>query len=563
MRRIVILILCLALLISPVFAADQIRSAQSFNTVSADGSCDVTLSLTLHLDGPVEDLVFPIPADASGISLNGRKVHPSQSDHAKKISLSSVVGSAAGDYPISIQYSLPNLVTPDSDGRLFLELPLLSGFAYPVSDLEFTVTLPADVTERPSFSSGYHKESIESSIIFTTKGAVLSGRFLQPLKDHETLSMQLEVSAEQFTGIHIKSDGVSFATIAAIILLVLALVYWLIFLRCLPSLPLRWPTCPEGLTAGDLSTHLTAVARDFPMMVVTWAQLGYLLIQTDDNGRVLLHKRMDMGNERSDGENRLFRQLFGKRRMVDGTGYHFALVWQKAAKTPAGLRQRYSSRSGNPLLFRLLACAAGLCFGITIGSSLPDSTFWSIILGLILGILAAVSSWMIQTGCHYLHLRHKNACRWGLALCCAWLLFGLISKTAAFALALILTQLAAGFAAAYGGRRSSLGRQELQQILGLRRYLRRLKAKELYALLRTNPDYFYQLAPCAMALGVDKALKRHCGKVPLPACGFLIGSIGGRTTVSEWLSLLQDTAEAMDERYMQQSRLDQNRSSIR
>ena len=66
-----------------------------------------------------------------------------------------------------------------------------------------------------------------------------------------------------------------------------------------------------------------------------------------------------------------------------------------------------------------------------------------------------------------------------------------------------------------------------------------------------------------MALGVDKALKRHCGKVPLPACGFLIGSIGGRTTVSEWLSLLQDTAEAMDERYMQQSRLDQNRSSIR
>ena len=46
-------------------------------------------------------------------------------------------------------------------------------------------------------------------------------------------------------------------------------------------------------------SRLTFTGADLTMMVFSWAQLGYLVIHLDDNGRVMLHKRMDMGNERS------------------------------------------------------------------------------------------------------------------------------------------------------------------------------------------------------------------------------------------------------------------------
>ena len=65
------------------------------------------------------------------------------------------------------------------------------------------------------------------------------------------------------------------------------------------------------------------------MMVFTWAQLGYLLIQTDSGGKVLLHKRMDMGNERSLFENKIFALLFGSRQAVDATGYPYAKLSRK------------------------------------------------------------------------------------------------------------------------------------------------------------------------------------------------------------------------------------------
>ena len=59
------------------------------------------------------------------------------------------------------------------------------------------------------------------------------------------------------------------------------------------------------------------------MLVIAWAQMGYLLIHLDDDGRVLLHRRMTMGNERSDFESQCFRRLFGKRKLVDtGSPYY-------------------------------------------------------------------------------------------------------------------------------------------------------------------------------------------------------------------------------------------------
>ena len=61
MRKIVIMILCCLLLAMTASAAGVVTSGQSHTVVSSDGSCDVTLTITLQFDAPVGELSFPLP----------------------------------------------------------------------------------------------------------------------------------------------------------------------------------------------------------------------------------------------------------------------------------------------------------------------------------------------------------------------------------------------------------------------------------------------------------------------------------------------------------------------
>ena len=146
LRRILTLVLCLLLIAMPVLAASEATSLRSATAVSSTGECQVTLTVTVHL-------VFPLPADATSVSLNGKNVSARRDGHVRTVNLSKYVGST-GDFPFTIHYTLPNTVTAAKDGSLLLTIPLLSGFAYPVAAMEFTVTLPGEITARPSSSTG-------------------------------------------------------------------------------------------------------------------------------------------------------------------------------------------------------------------------------------------------------------------------------------------------------------------------------------------------------------------------------------------------------------------------
>ena len=103
------------------------------------------------------------------------------------------------------------------------------------------------------------------------------------------------------------------------ILTAVALVYWLIFLRTFPNRKEECMVPPPGITAGELPCRVHLLGPDLTTMVLCWAQMGYLLIQVDGR-RILLHKRMEMGNERSLFEVRTFRTVFGYRRVIDAAG---------------------------------------------------------------------------------------------------------------------------------------------------------------------------------------------------------------------------------------------------
>lgn len=549
MRRIILLLLAVTLIFSLALSANAITSASSVNstaTVSGDGSCQISLTIKLRLEQAVSNLTFPVPKDATAVTLNGQRVRTQVKNDCRLIDLSKKLGSMAGEFTFTVGYELPDVVGTASTGQPQLQLPLLSGFAYPVEHLEFTVTLPGEVTAKPAFSSGYHQAGIEKDLIFRTSGATVSGSSAKALKDHETLTMTVTVPEGMFHQKRFELPDLQALNLFMTISALLAFVVWLVTLRCKPMIISSRPTPPEGGNAGLCSPTLTLEGADLTMLIFSWAQLGYLLIQLDRHNRVKLHKQMDMGNERSEFEQRCFHLLFGKRDVVDTSTRRYADLCLKVAKMNPDVQPYLKPRSGNPRLFRLVSAAMGLFGGAAVGVCMSADSAAPWLWATVLALAGAYSAYRIQAGAYCLFLRSKRSVWESLIHCAAWLVFAFVAGCSSVGIWVCLLQFLFGMMAAYGGRRTDAGWQASRQLLGLRRYLRKADAVQLQKLLENDPDYFHNLAPYALALGVDKVFAKRFGRLQISPCPYLLTATDSSMTASDWCAMMNLAVQSME-----------------
>lgn len=528
--------LCLALFLPA--AASGISSLESSNTVAADGSCRVALTLYLELDETQTEYTFPIPADATQVRLGGTPAR-TRPDGDRLLVILEV---GAGSYTATIEYTIPQVVTADGQVRL----QLLSGFPYPIEQMAFTVTLPGEITEIPQFHSGYYQGNIASMITLTTESNTLQGHIRTALKDHETLSMTLSADRALFSEMDQPQPLLQAWEAAILGTLILATVYYCVTLLPRLTRKTRCVGVPDGITAGEVGTCLTACGTDLTMLVISWAQMGYLTIEIDRADHVTLRKRMEMGNERSRLEMRCFQDLFHRRTMVDGTGQHYAAIYRKMAKKSTLLRQLYSPKSGSPMLFRMLMLLPSLILGVQMGIDLGGGIGSKTVLAILLAMLSGVLSWFIQSGGKCLPLRNKMP----LLLCAVcgllWLVPAIVTEHIVMAAMLAVLQFIGGIAAAYGGKRSELGIRSLAQIRGLRHFLRTAREPELQQMLAKNGDYFYEMAPYALAMGLDRRFARRFGKTMLPEGGYLDVGTSRPMTASQWAAELRYAADILN-----------------
>ena len=552
MRRIlavataILLLICMSV---SVFAVPTASSMEFSANITADGMCQVTQRMTLYLDAPAE-LTFPVPYNARDIRVNGAGASGSRSGDVLLVNLSRFIGNIAGTASVTMTYTLPNLVE-DENGALTLEVPMLCGFACPVEQMTFSITLPGEITGKPTFTSTYHQTLIQQNMEYSVDGNLITGSLTTRLMDRDWLVMTLPVTEELFPQEHPIVWSMDLPEVLMVIFAVLAVAYWIFFLRCLPPRQLRRANPPEALNAGDIGAALTGCRTDLTMLVVHWAQLGYILIHLDDNGRVFLHKRMGMGNERSGFENRIFKHLFGKRNVIDGTGLHYAQLCRKVAAGKPGIHGLFRRQSGSVYIFRGLVALIGLFAGASAGTILGIDSIFQGLLIFFLSILGFVSAWLMQEGFKHLHLRRKITLWISLGIALAWLGLGLIANEFNVAACNVAAQLVAGLAAAYGGRRTDLGKQLMAQTLGLRRYLTGISMDEIRRNLALNADFYHNLAPFALAMGVDTAFARRFRGIRLPACPYLTTGMDGHMTAADWSRLLRDAVDALDERQQQ------------
>lgn len=548
-HRLIAFIICLMVMLGfamPVFADSGATYVENITTITSDGNCQVTLRVNIHIDEPVDDLTFPLPLGAKDIMMNGSSAHASKMDGALHVDISDMIGDHGGDVSLKFDFRLEKVVRFKED-KYLLELPLLSGFEYPVERMEFTITLPDDIKGRPYFTGGYRQSTVESVMTIVVKGDMITGSVNQALDDRETLTMTMEVDEKMFPGVSTYQRNGNPEIIPMIILAVLAIVYWGIWLRTGPLLWVRKNSAPEGVSAGELGCRLTFSGADLTMMVFHWAQLGYILIQLD-NRRVILHKRMDMGNERSLFEVKTFKALFGKRRVIDGTGYHYASLAKKLERQIPGERTMCKPNSGNVKIFRLLFCAVQVFCGICLGMNMTGNEVLQILLSVIFAIFGGISAWFIQAGMYRIHLRSKGLVYLAIGLSAVWLIVGLIAGVILIALIPLLGQLLCGLMAAYGGRRSELGRINATEILGLRHHLRKVDSEELFRLRKRDPEYFYNMIPHAMALGVEKKFAINYGRKKLQPCPYLVTARQSRHNALQWAMTMKEVAKILDSR---------------
>ena len=561
MKRVFSLLACLVLLAGclciPVSAESAASSVNLMCTVNSEGDCLATMTVNLRLEEHIDKLYFPLPLNAKNITLNNSPVSTTRGAAATLVDISKLSKDYVGELVLRFEYTIPDAVQitdtdPDENKTswaLQLSVPLLSGFDHPVESLNFTITMPpGTMTERPTLTSIYRQTSIESDIPFKVAGSQIIGSTNTVMNDHEAVTLTMIVPEEMFPTVstYVREGNPELPYIIGFA--VLALLYWLLTLRTWPVFRMQTTTPPEGITAGELGCRLTLSGGDLTMMVFSWAQLGYLYIHLDDKGRVLLHKRMDMGNERSQFENNIYKMLFGSRQVVDATGNTYAKLVRKVQKIVPQQRSMYRRNSGNVRIFRGLACVCQVLCGICVAMNMTGILPLAILLAVILVPFSMVTAWLIQDIAYRTHLRGKTSVLIGFVCILLWIILGLLCGQIWIPLGCVVGQFLYGYLAAYGGRRSDLGRHDAGQVLGLRRYVKRLPKEDITRFLRNDPDYYFNYAPYALALGVINPYSRTFGKRKLPSCPYLVTKDKAKHTAEEWGHILADVADLMDHR---------------
>ena len=83
-----LLIFCLSF---SAFAANDVERAGLIATVAEDGSCQVTLTISLRMEQTDRTMRYPVPGNAQNVLLNGNPVGTYYANGVQQVDLSGVI----------------------------------------------------------------------------------------------------------------------------------------------------------------------------------------------------------------------------------------------------------------------------------------------------------------------------------------------------------------------------------------------------------------------------------------------------------------------------------------
>ena len=541
-------VVCLFALCTTALAADgSITAMKTDCLIDGAGSCQVTQSVTINIDGIANELRFPLGQGAKQASIAGYKAKKITEDSYTVLVLTNEAG-FTGSRTFTLNYTLENLIS-EQDEVQTLTLPLLSPkWPYPIESYDFTVTMPAEFTDSPDFSSGYYGDVIEEYMNVSTDATLIDGSVMEPLKDRESLQMTLSLPAGYFSGSYVRWSANWFASILVVVMAILALAYYLWTLRSGRMRPGTRATPPEATLPCDMPYLLACKKPSFNMLVCHWASLGYLTISVSKRGNVQLRRRVMMGSERRAIEVRLFDALFGDDNVCDGASLRYKKTAVKAMDAIPRFwhRRLYDRRSGNVLVMQALACvASAIAFLLSMSLLLPAMPARWLLLIVCLPV-GAVLGRLMQLAAATYYLSDYLMLSMGVLSGLLMLIVSRLGGGTLTAMLAIALNVFTGIATRHGGRRTESGSKLVAQAIGFRRYLRRASEKHLIAAQKRDGQFFYKLLPYAEAMGMGASFAKKFGDTTLDGCDWYETAEPLPRTAEGFYSHLKQTLSLLD-----------------
>lgn len=545
----VLALVCALALCAPAGAADTttITDMKTDCLVDAGGGCLITQTVTVDIAGTEQTIELPLAAGAKGISVAGYKYKKTTSDGYTVLVLSSN-GGFSGSRTFTINYTVSGLVS-EQDGVQTLQLPLLCPkWSWAIENYQFTISMPAAFEAYPAFVSGYYGDVIEDYMDYTVHDALISGTMRTALRDHESLRMTLGLEEGYFSGRYASWSAGWTETVVVLALSVLALVYWLLTLRSARVRAQSRTTPPDAALPCDLPYLLAGGKPDFKMLVCHWAALGYLTIEMDEKGHVLLHRQVTMGNERKKLEGKIFAALFARGDVCDGASLAFKQTAQNAMRAIRRYwdRRLYQKNSGNARIMRGL-CAVAMSVAVLsmMSQILPAMPARPLCLALCM-LAGAGLSVLISRFLAAYYLGNVPVLVLA-ALAALGLLLGANSAGAALPMvAAVASSALGGVLTLHGGKRTASGAQVIAQSLAFRRGLEKMSERHAQALLARDGQSFYKLLPYAEAMGMGADFARRLGSTELEPCEWYIQRMPAARTAAEFYAQLRPAMEMLE-----------------
>ena len=471
LRRFFLAVFCaLALSLSALAADAALPSLEAAVNVREDGVCEVTMTAEVDFSAAQDSLLIPLGTDARDITLAGWSYETVLQDGVTCLKLSNPAG-FSGKQQFTCSYTLPCRAAEAADGQQFrLSLPE-TGWDYAIDSYSLTMTFPAEVTNAPEWTSGYYGDVVDNYLDIRTQENTVTAKSTAAMRDHETLTVAVQFPADTFNLRDQPGKTAGFDRIAFLVLLAAAVAFWFLRLRSGLILPRAQQTIGMESTAGEIPCQLLGEAPDAAGMIVHWGNLGYLTVRMS-RGRVILYKRMEMGNERKPSERRFFAALFRAGASCEAGGLRYqAAVREMQAPILTGWRRRMFT-GGNPLVLRLLGAAAGLFASLLTFDRLLPATGSRWVWLPVLTALGTAACVLVQRGVGSLFRRRRAlALALGGLSAIALVIFGVLAGSLPYQLLSLLLQVFCAGTTLFGGRRTSAGEERLRRLLGLRRYL--------------------------------------------------------------------------------------------
>ena len=552
MKKVAFFLFFICLLIPSVFADYQVDQATVNAEVSANGRTQVTATYQLTFDGAQDQLEVPLPdGTISRVSAETYRYKVNKTDSGVDVVLT---GTFSGTQTVTVSYTVSDTYSTTSDGEVY-QLGLLSSrWARNVGACSFQVilpqpsgTMPEDYTLTPVLLSGYYGALADSESGVSLNGTIVTGS-VENRMAYDSLTAQVTVPTGYF---YVRSSAISmihvtYLAIGMLAVLLLLMIFWRVRIRTPRQNPQPRLLAPGGLLPCQLSQVLDGATCDIAVLILEWANLGYLTIQRTKKGYVVLTRAIPMGSERSKAERRLFQRIFATGYRVAATPGRFAAAGAqfRAASRRSLNRIIFDPKGGNVVLLQI-PCRILLAVGIgyLAQQMLPEGGGF-IVLAVLAGIVGFFYSIYLHSGItQRVALKRKSASyRITLVLALALLVLGFLGGAFLEVLIGLFACCFSAVATSVGPRRSARGQDLLSQARGCRMFYRQVTWQRLQVLTGRYNRFFQSQLPKAAALGVDKAFAKRFERLPVPRPEWLGGRGPANTTAAD---LQRETAGIM------------------